>query len=108
MLPSGTGPRGGISGPEPPQELPRGWAVGVQMTAHSFIGTRNANNHFWNCSPTGADELRSKGHRSAVGRGVDRCFPDDRTGLCTQGHQVPVEPRIENHPHAVRYSAVVV
>src|ERR1700683_492906 len=66
-LPTGAGPRGGGSGPEPPQELPRGRAVSVQMTAHSFIGAGNANNHFWHRSLAGADELRSKGQGSAVG-----------------------------------------
>src|ERR1700722_9833074 len=49
VLPTNTSPRSGFSGPETPQELTRGRSVCVQMTAHPFIATRNANNHFLHC-----------------------------------------------------------
>src|ERR1700733_6244963 len=75
------------------------------MTAPPQSVGRSANDYFWHCSLTGADELRSKGH-AADARKVDGCFPDYRTGLCIQGHQFRVEPPDENHPRAVRYSPV--
>src|ERR1700679_1338149 len=79
------------------------------MTACSEIAIRNTNDHFWHLCRSD-DVLRSHGYGDPAARGerIGACFPDYRTGLSIQGHQVRVGLPQENQSLAINHSPISV
>src|ERR1700678_1439416 len=77
------------------------------MTACSEIAIRNTNDHFWHLCRSD-DVLGSHGYGDPAARGerVGACFPDYRTGLSIQGHQVRVGLPQENQFLAINHSPI--